>query len=132
MEVERALFFDPGRRILLRDISQAGDVAHLSASHWPAARPASSVRPTLATCGERHVTRGVAACRSLEPGSELVRQVQAGIADETFDLLLMCGVLEYAPLADGLREAARVLKKGSPLVLIPVKPSVVGTVTESG
>jgi len=51
-------------------------------------------------------------------------------ADETFDLLLMCGVLEYAPLGDGLREAARVLKKGSPLVLIPVKPSIVGSVLE--
>ena len=30
----------------------------------------------------------------------------------------------------GLAEAARVLKKGSPLVFIPVKPSIVGTVLE--
>jgi ubiquinone/menaquinone biosynthesis C-methylase UbiE len=51
-------------------------------------------------------------------------------ADETFDLLLMCGVLEYTPLDDGLREAARVLKKGAPLVFLPVKPSVVGSVLE--
>lgn len=51
-------------------------------------------------------------------------------ADETFDLLLMCGVLEYAPLGDGLREAARVLKTRSPLVFIPVKPSIVGSVLE--
>jgi len=50
--------------------------------------------------------------------------------DGTFDILLMCGVLEYTPLDDGLREAARVLKKGSPLVLLPVKPSVVGSVLE--
>ncbi len=42
----------------------------------------------------------------------------------------MCGVLEYLPLDDGLREAARVLKKGFPLVLLPVKPSVVGSVLE--
>lgn len=50
--------------------------------------------------------------------------------DETFDAAMMCGVLEYTPLDEGLREAARVLKKGAPLVLIPVKPSVVGTVLE--
>ena len=51
-------------------------------------------------------------------------------SDATFDLVLMCGVLEYTPLDDGLRETARVLKKGSPLVLIPVKQSIVGTVLE--
>lgn len=50
--------------------------------------------------------------------------------DETFDVAMMCGVLEYTPLDDGLREAARVLKKGAPLVLLPVKPSIVGTVLE--
>jgi ubiquinone/menaquinone biosynthesis C-methylase UbiE len=51
-------------------------------------------------------------------------------ADESFDLILMCGVLEYTPLDDGLREAARILKKGAPLVLLPVKPSLVGSVLE--
>ena len=51
-------------------------------------------------------------------------------ADETFDLVLMCGVLEYTPLDDGLSEAARVLKSGAPLVFLPVKPSVVGSVLE--
>jgi ubiquinone/menaquinone biosynthesis C-methylase UbiE len=50
--------------------------------------------------------------------------------DETFDLVLTCGVLEYTPLDDGLREAARVLKKGAPLVFVPVKPSIVGSVLE--
>lgn len=51
-------------------------------------------------------------------------------ADETFDMILMCGVLEYTPLDDGLREAARVLKHGAPLVFLPVKPSIVGSVLE--
>lgn len=50
--------------------------------------------------------------------------------DDTFDLVLMCGVLEYTPLDDGLREAARVLKPGARLVLLPVKPSVVGSMLE--
>src|SRR5882757_9704099 len=51
-------------------------------------------------------------------------------ADGTFDLVLMCGVLEYTPLDEGLSEAARVLKQGAPLVFLPVKPSIVGSVLE--
>ncbi len=51
-------------------------------------------------------------------------------ADAAFDLVLTCGVLEYVPLDDGLKELARVLKKGAKLVLIPVKPSFVGSVLE--
>lgn len=51
-------------------------------------------------------------------------------ADDTFDLILTCGVLEYVSLNDGLCEMARVLKPGSKLVLIPVKPSMVGSVLE--
>jgi ubiquinone/menaquinone biosynthesis C-methylase UbiE len=51
-------------------------------------------------------------------------------ADETFDLVLTCGVLEYVALDEGLKEFARVLKKDAKLVLIPVKPSIVGSVLE--
>ena len=51
-------------------------------------------------------------------------------ADKTFDLILTCGVLEYVSLEDGLKEFARVLKIGAKLVLIPVKPSFVGSVLE--
>ncbi len=68
-------------------------------------------------------------------GSTPVDVVQGNIlsipfGDDTFDLVLMCGVLEYTPLDDGLREAARVIKPGGKLVLIPVKPSLVGSVLE--
>lgn len=51
-------------------------------------------------------------------------------ADNTFDFILSCGVLEYVPLEYGIKEMARVLKSGSKLVLIPVKPSIVGSVLE--
>lgn len=51
-------------------------------------------------------------------------------ADESFDLVLSCGVLEYVPLDDGLKEFARVLKPEGQLVLLPVKPSLVGSVLE--
>ena len=68
-------------------------------------------------------------------GAEITDYVQANVLkmpfpDETFDLVVTCGVLEYTPIDDGLREAARVLKKGAPLVFVPVKPSVVGSVLE--
>lgn len=51
-------------------------------------------------------------------------------ADETFDMVLSCGVLEYVPLDEGLKEMSRVLKTGAKLVFIPVKPSFVGSVLE--
>ncbi len=56
--------------------------------------------------------------------------LQLPFADETFDLIITCGVLEYVSLDDGLKEFARVLKKDAKLVMIPVKPSIVGSVLE--
>ncbi|HEY8560304.1 MAG TPA: class I SAM-dependent methyltransferase [Pyrinomonadaceae bacterium] len=56
--------------------------------------------------------------------------LQMPFADETFDLVLSCGVLEYVPLDEGLREMARVMKTGARLVFIPVKPSLIGSVLE--
>ena len=56
--------------------------------------------------------------------------LQLPFADDMFDLILTCGVLEYVSLDDGLREMARVLKPGGKLVFIPVKPSLVGSVLE--
>lgn len=50
--------------------------------------------------------------------------------DETFDLVFSCGVLEYVPLDEGLREMSRVLKPSGRLVFIPVKPGFVGAVLE--
>jgi ubiquinone/menaquinone biosynthesis C-methylase UbiE len=50
--------------------------------------------------------------------------------DGTFDLVLTCGVLEYVGLDDGLSELARVTKKGGTVVLLPVRPSIVGAVLE--
>ncbi len=54
--------------------------------------------------------------------------IEMPFEDNAFDLILTCGVLEYVPLDDGLREMARVLKPGGKLVLIPIKPSLVGSV----
>jgi ubiquinone/menaquinone biosynthesis C-methylase UbiE len=56
--------------------------------------------------------------------------LEVPFADETFDLVVTCGVLEYVPLDAGLRELARLMKPGAKLVFIPVKPSLVGSVLE--
>ena len=45
-------------------------------------------------------------------------------ADETFDLVMTSGVLEYLPLGEGLRELARVLAPGGYLFFVPVRPSL--------
>jgi ubiquinone/menaquinone biosynthesis C-methylase UbiE len=50
--------------------------------------------------------------------------------DAHFDAVLTCGALEYVPLEAGLRELARVTKTGGRLILIPVRPSIVGSVLE--
>lgn len=51
-------------------------------------------------------------------------------ADETFDLVLTSGVLEYLPLREGLGELARVLAPGGRLVFVPVRPSLMTRVLE--
>lgn len=50
--------------------------------------------------------------------------------DGSFELVITCGVLEYVSLEAGLAEMARVLKPGGKLVMIPVKPSIVGSMLE--
>ncbi|MEZ5343926.1 MAG: class I SAM-dependent methyltransferase [Pyrinomonadaceae bacterium] len=65
--------------------------------------------------------------------AENVHTVQGNVlslpfTDNSFDLVLTCGVLEYVPLNDGIKELARVLKPGGKLVLIPIKPNFVGKV----
>jgi len=51
-------------------------------------------------------------------------------AENTFDMVMTCGVLEYVNLDDGLKELSRVLKPNGKLVLLPVKAGVVGSMLE--
>ena len=43
--------------------------------------------------------------------------------DDSFDLVVTSGVLEYLPLSEGLGELARVLAPGGYLFFLPVRPS---------
>jgi ubiquinone/menaquinone biosynthesis C-methylase UbiE len=51
-------------------------------------------------------------------------------ADDSLDLVVTSGVLEYVPLEEGLCEFARVLAPGGHLLQLPMRPSVVTTVLE--
>ncbi|HJU92736.1 MAG TPA: methyltransferase domain-containing protein, partial [Pyrinomonadaceae bacterium] len=44
------------------------------------------------------------------------------IADESLDLVVTSGALEYVPLGDGLTELARVIAPGGHLLHFPVHP----------
>ena len=75
------------------------------------------------------------AVRKLGSSQHKVTFVQANalslpFADESFDLLVTSGVLEYLPLRDGLREFARVLAPGGHLVYLPVRPSLASRLLE--
>ena len=52
------------------------------------------------------------------------------IADDSLDLVVTSGALEYVPLADGISEIARVIAPGGHLLHLPIHPSVAGTFLE--
>jgi len=51
-------------------------------------------------------------------------------AENTFDMVMTCGVLEYVNIDEGLKELSRVLKPNGKLVLLPVKAGIVGSMLE--
>jgi ubiquinone/menaquinone biosynthesis C-methylase UbiE len=51
-------------------------------------------------------------------------------ADESLDLVVTSGALEYVKLGDGLTELARVIAPGGHLLHLPVHPSAVGVLLE--
>ena len=51
-------------------------------------------------------------------------------ADESLDLVVTAGALEYVPLADGLTELARVIAPGGHLLHLPVHPGLIGIILE--
>jgi ubiquinone/menaquinone biosynthesis C-methylase UbiE len=51
-------------------------------------------------------------------------------ADESVDLVVTSGALEYVKLEDGINELARVIAPGGHLLHLPIRPSAVGTLLE--
>ena len=51
-------------------------------------------------------------------------------ADESLDLVVTSGAVEYVPLKEGLTELARVIAPGGHLLHLPVHPGLIGVVLE--
>ena len=51
-------------------------------------------------------------------------------ADESLDLVVTAGALEYVPLGDGITELARVIRPGGHLLHLPVHPGLIGVFLE--
>jgi ubiquinone/menaquinone biosynthesis C-methylase UbiE len=51
-------------------------------------------------------------------------------ANDSFDLIVTSGALEYVPLEDGLNELARVMAPGGHLLHLPIRPSLISTFLE--
>ncbi|MBD0371563.1 MAG: class I SAM-dependent methyltransferase [Pyrinomonadaceae bacterium] len=49
--------------------------------------------------------------------------LQLPFADDSFDLIMTSGVLEYVPLSEGFTELARVVRPGGYMIHLPVRPS---------
>jgi ubiquinone/menaquinone biosynthesis C-methylase UbiE len=69
------------------------------------------------------------------PHQQPVRFAQGNIlalpfADDSFDLAVTSGVMEYMPLDEGLSELARVISPGGYLLQLPMRPSPVTTMLE--
>jgi ubiquinone/menaquinone biosynthesis C-methylase UbiE len=63
------------------------------------------------------------------PNQQEVRFAQGNVlalpfAEETFDLVVTSGVMEYVPLDEGFTELARVMSRGGYLLNLPIRPSV--------
>src|SRR5215813_3475713 len=63
------------------------------------------------------------------PNQQEVRFAQGNalalpFADETFDVVVTSGVLEYVPLDEGFTELARVIARGGYLLNLPIRPSL--------
>jgi ubiquinone/menaquinone biosynthesis C-methylase UbiE len=96
-------------------------------------RPADVASIDLSVCSLQIARR---AARKMEPpprrapGFAQANALRLPFADETFDLVMTSGVLEYLPLREGLQEMARVLAPGGILFFIPVRPSVATSVIQ--
>lgn len=69
------------------------------------------------------------------PNQQEVRFAQGNVlalpfADETFDCVVTCGVLEYVPLEEGFNELARVIAPGGYFLNLPMRPSPATRVLE--
>ncbi|MEP6921308.1 MAG: class I SAM-dependent methyltransferase [bacterium] len=103
-------------------------LAMLRALHFPVRVTALDLSATSIEAARRAVTDSPVRTRdaSFAQGNLL----SLPFADNTFDMVVTSGALEYVPLEDGMNELARVINPGGHLLHIPCRPSIASTVLE--
>ena len=94
--------------------------------------------PVNITALDLSATSIVAAKKAVDQSSGRKRDVSFAqgnvlslpFADDSFDLVVTSGALEYVPLRDGLKELARVFAPEGHLLNLPVRPSPASTFLE--
>jgi ubiquinone/menaquinone biosynthesis C-methylase UbiE len=103
-------------------------LALLRAIHFPVKITALDLSATSIEAAKRAVNEGPGRTRdaSFAQGNLL----SLPFADNSFDMVVTSGALEYVPLADGMNELARVINPGGHLLHIPCRPSPASTFLE--
>jgi ubiquinone/menaquinone biosynthesis C-methylase UbiE len=103
-------------------------LALLRAIHFPVRITALDLSATSIEAARRAVSEAPGRTRdaSFSQGNLL----SLPFADNSFDMVVTSGALEYVPLADGMNELARVINPGGHLLHIPCRPSPASTFLE--
>lgn len=103
-------------------------LALLRAIHFPVKITALDLSATSIEAGRRAVEESPGRTRdaSFAQGNLL----SLPFADNTFDMVVTSGALEYVPLTDGMNELARVINPAGHLLHIPCRPSPASTFLE--
>lgn len=103
-------------------------LALLRAIHFPVRITALDLSATSIEAARRAVNEGPGRTRDaiFAQGNLL----SLPFADNSFDMVVTSGALEYVPLADGMNELARVINPGGHLLHIPCRPSPASTFLE--
>ncbi|MEP6637364.1 MAG: methyltransferase domain-containing protein [Acidobacteriota bacterium] len=103
-------------------------LALLRALHFPVRITALDLSATSIEAARRAVSESPG--RSRDATFAQGNLLSLPFADNSFDMVVTSGALEYVPLQDGMKELARVINPGGHLLHIPCRPSLASTVLE--
>jgi len=103
-------------------------LALLRALRFPAKITALDLSATSIVAAKKAVAQGPGRTRNVSFTQGNVLSLP--FANDSFDLVVTSGALEYVPLKDGLKELARVITPEGHLLHLPVRPSPASTFLE--
>lgn len=100
----------------------------LRAIHFPVKITALDLSATSIEAARKAVSEGPG--RTSDAHFAQGNLLSLPFADNSFDMVVTSGALEYVPLSDGMNELARVINPGGHLLHIPCRPSPASTLLE--